>query len=55
MSYKITTSVFGEELIFNVELNAWIPAITDNADYQQYLVWLEEGNEPEPWELKETE
>jgi hypothetical protein len=30
--------------------NAIIPGDDGNADYQQYLAWLEEGNEPEPAE-----
>lgn len=25
-----------------------IPMVTDNTDYQAYLKWLEEGNEPLP-------
>lgn len=25
----------------------WIPADPANTDYQEYLKWLEEGNEPE--------
>lgn len=30
--------------------NAWIPMNEDNTDYQQYLAWLAEGNEPLPAE-----
>jgi hypothetical protein len=26
--------------------STWIPEWTDNADYQDYLAWLAEGNEP---------
>ena len=29
---------------------AFIPFNPDNADYQQYLAWLEEGNTPLPAE-----
>ena len=28
--------------------NAFIPFDPANTDYQEYLKWLEEGNEPEP-------
>jgi hypothetical protein len=28
--------------------NAFIPIAPDNADYQQYLSWLAEGNTPLP-------
>jgi len=28
--------------------NAFIPFDPDNTDYQEYLKWLAEGNEPEP-------
>ena len=27
---------------------SWIPKCVDNADYQEYLAWLAEGNEPLP-------
>jgi len=26
-----------------------IPSLDDNTDYQAYLAWLAEGNQPEPW------
>ena len=28
--------------------NAFIPFDPDNTDYQEYLKWLDEGNEPQP-------
>lgn len=28
--------------------NAWIPMEESNTDYQAYLKWLSEGNEPLP-------
>jgi hypothetical protein len=28
--------------------NAYIPFDPDNTDYQQYLAWVAEGNQPEP-------
>ena len=28
--------------------NAWIPFDPANTDYQEFLEWLAEGNEPEP-------
>ena len=30
--------------------NAYIPLVPVNSDYKAYLVWLEEGNTPEPAE-----
>ena len=30
--------------------NAFIPFDPANTDYQEYLKWLEEGNQPEPAE-----
>jgi hypothetical protein len=28
--------------------NTSIPLVDDNTDYQEYLAWLDEGNEPLP-------
>lgn len=44
MTYKLTHSTS----IIDISRNAAIPADPANTDYQQYLKWLEEGNEPLP-------
>ena len=48
MSYKLITNLAGENFVIRLTDGAWIPANEGNIDYQEYLVWLEEGNEPEP-------
>ena len=35
--------------IIHSENGSQFPACEDNPDYQQYLVWLAEGNTPEEW------
>ena len=42
--------ISGEEPkgIYRPEDNAGIPNDPDNKDWQAYLAWVEEGNEPEP-------
>ena len=37
-----------EEMIKRDEDGAFIPFDPDNVDYQAYLKWLDEGNEPSP-------
>jgi hypothetical protein len=36
------------------EDGAFIPADPDNTDYQEYLRWYEEGNEPAPAQAPES-
>jgi hypothetical protein len=44
MTYKLTTS----PSIYRISDGAFIPPDPDNRHYQEYLSWLEEGNEPLP-------
>lgn len=37
-----------DDSIHRLSDNAFIPFDPDNTDYQQYLKWLAEGNEPLP-------
>ena len=38
----------GNKIIIRLEDNASIPLDESNAIYQQYLAWVDEGNEPAP-------
>jgi hypothetical protein len=44
-TYKFTNSV---SCLIQRSDGAWIPVSESNTDYQAYLQWLAEGNEPEP-------
>jgi hypothetical protein len=44
MTYQLTNY----ETIKRLSDNTFIPPDPANNDYQQYLLWLEEGNEPLP-------
>lgn len=43
--YKLTNN---PDVVLNLNTGGWVPFDPDNADYQQYLKWLEEGNTPLP-------
>jgi hypothetical protein len=47
--YKLIKNQFGGiNVVQRLSDNAFIPFDPDNTDYQAYLKWLEEGNEPLP-------
>lgn len=52
MTYKLMLDIFTktpfDNQILRVEDKACIPFAEDNTDYQEYLKWLAEGNEPLP-------
>lgn len=43
--YRLTQN---SDVIIRIEDNAYIPADELNSDYQKYLIWLADGNIPEP-------
>jgi hypothetical protein len=46
---KIIDLEFGQiKNVIRISDNASIPFDPDNVDYQAYLAWLDEGNEPLP-------
>lgn len=49
--YKLQNDLMGNICaVIRLEDNATIPFDLANTDYQTYLAWLDEGNEPEPVE-----
>ena len=46
--YKKFNNLFEQKFIIRIVDKAFIPFEPANSDYQEYLKWLEEGNEPEP-------
>jgi hypothetical protein len=46
--YKLFNSINGNEYVIRTTDGACIPFDPANTDYQAYLKWLEEGNEPLP-------
>jgi hypothetical protein len=48
LTYKLQKGIDGNVCAV-LRSDGWsIPIALDNTDYQAYLKWLEEGNEPEP-------
>jgi hypothetical protein len=49
--YKLIKGTSGKaDQVQRLSDTALIPMSEDNTDYQQYLKWLEEGNQPLPAE-----
>jgi hypothetical protein len=46
VTYTLTAD---KNLIVRDEDGAFIPADPGNVDYQNYLAWLDKGNEPTPY------
>lgn len=46
--YKLIKNNFGDENIIRISDNAFIPFDPANTDYQAFLLWKSEGNEPLP-------
>ena len=48
--YKLTKNMFGEEggSLIRLSDGACIPMNEQNVDYQEYLKWCSDGNQPEP-------
>jgi hypothetical protein len=47
LTYKLKNGINGKPCSV-VCSNGWtVPFVADNTDYQAYLKWLAEGNEPE--------
>jgi hypothetical protein len=47
MIYKLINEKYGAQ-VERLSDNAFIPFDPANTDYQKYLEWLDEGNEPLP-------
>ena len=46
--YKLSKNSLGGEAIIRLSDNAFIPMDEANTDYQAFLLWKSEGNEPLP-------
>ena len=46
--YKLKNTLDGNQIVVRLSDNANIPMDEQNSDYQQYLAWVAEGNQPEP-------
>jgi hypothetical protein len=48
--YKLVNNQITNELsgVYLIDTRTFIPLISENTDYQEYLKWVAEGNEPLP-------
>jgi hypothetical protein len=46
--YKLINTPTGRQLVQRLSDNAFIPFDPDNTDYQAFLLWKAQGNEPTP-------
>jgi hypothetical protein len=52
--YKLVKDIDGNiKSVKRLSDNAFIPMVEANTDYQEYLKWLAEGNEPLPPDSQE--
>jgi hypothetical protein len=49
--YQLTSN---EHTILRLVDNAYIPDDPANRDYQEYLIWLDQGNVPDPLAIQPT-
>ena len=49
--YKLFNLPFGGQVVIRTTDGACIPFDPDNTDYQAYLAWVAEGNQPLPAEV----
>ncbi len=52
MTYRLFNDTYGnpQDVVQHIESTTFIPFDPANSDYQLYLEWLAEGNEPLPAE-----